>query len=300
MSKNALITNENWIPEKAESLIKKLPVAVRECAYAGEKAVREYNATRNNLAADAVKAHEKAAEICAVQFATLKRNYNPKKDEKAVCKTWGELAKDVFGISAAWFSRLSCIGERWYLSDTDTAKALREMFTPSIICELLPIKEDKALAAAIESGELHEGMSLTEVREWVDANTEHEPKVVEKLVILNPITGETKIGILSDFLADYGIDESAKIASVKTGVKDELSPTLSLEWTAHFYAWPDKRGCDVLWTHKHKTPKPSKDDRPLSYSKPEKPEDVLRHALEGMSAEDKAAFLKELTASMNK
>lgn len=300
MSTMALMSNKTGISEKADSIIKKLPANVREFAYAGETAASEYRATRNALEAQAIEAHEKAAEKCAIQFANLKKSYDPKKDEKAVCKTWGELAKEVFGVSPAWFSRLSCAGERWYIKDTDTAKAIREMFTPSIACELLPVKDDTTIQAAIDSGELSGDMTLADVREWVDGVCPKPDKVEEKVVILNPITGETKIAILSDFLADYGIDESARIASVKTGVKDELSPTLALEWTAHFYAWPDKRGCDVIWTHKHKTPRPSKDDRPFDYGKPEKPADVLRHALESMNAEDRAAFLKEVVESMKK
>lgn len=257
MSNLALMSNKTGISAKAESIIKNLPANVREFAYAGETAASEYRATRNALEAQAIEAHEKAAEKCAIQFANLKKSYDPKKDEKAVCKTWGELAREVFGVSPAWFSRLSCVGERWYTKDSETSKTLREMYTPSVVCELLPVKDDKTILEAVANGELTSDMTLSDVREWVDKVCPKPDKVEEKVVILNPDTGVRTVDVLSKFLEENGIDPDSKIASVKTGVHEELSPTLALEWTANFYRWEDNRGCDVIWTHKHKTPKPS-------------------------------------------
>lgn len=295
MSNLALMSNKTGISAKAESIIKKLPANVREFAYAGETAASEYRATRNALEAQAIEAHEKAAEKCAVQFANLKKSYDPKKDEKAVCKTWGELAKEVFGVSPAWFSRLSCAGERWYTKDTETSKTLRDMFTPSVVCELLPVKDDKTILEAVASGELTADMTLSDVREWVDRVCPKPDKVEEKVVILNPDTGVRTVAVLSKFLEENGIDPDSKIASVKTGVREELSPTLSLEWTAHFYKWEDNRGCDVIWTHKNKTPRPTEVSPDLPKTDPLA---SLRDALHrnGFSEEEIEVILKSRPA----
>ena len=103
------------------------------------------------------------------------------------------------------------------------------------------------------------------------------------------------VAVLSKFLEENGIDPDSKIASVKTGVREELSPTLSLEWTAHFYKWEDNRGCDVIWTHKNKTPRPTEVSPDLPKTDPLA---SLRDALHrnGFSEEEIEVILKSRPA----
>lgn len=224
----------------------------------------------------------RTAKAVAIDGASLKKVYQPAKSKKqrGDNPTYADIARSL-SLSPTYYSQLCSIGERIYLKDDETATALSENMTPSTLIKLLPL-EDKILSevkAGIADGSFRLDMTQKEVAEWVDERIEHLPTVEDNLVILNPLTGERIISTLSAFLDGAGLDKEWKLASHKTGQKEEIAPTLALEWTAHFYRTEDFRSMFVFWTRKHKMPKPSKES---VQNTPLNPEEVLRQSLERM------------------
>lgn len=235
----------------------------------------------------------RTAKAVAIDAASLKRVYAPAKSKKqrGDNPTYAEIAK-ALSLSPTYYSQLAEIGERIYLKDSETATALAENMSPSTLIKLIPLKDSliKEVESGLADGSFRLDMSQAEVKEWVDERIEHIPSVEDNLVILNPVTGERVTNTLSAFLDAMGLDSDNKLASVKTGQKEEIAPTLSLEWTAHFYRTDNFRSTFVFWTRKHKMPKATKtavENMPLD------PREVLKQSLEraGFSPEQINAVL---------
>lgn len=256
-------------------------------------AIAEYNRARNAAVGMIGESHESTAKTLAVQIALLKTDYKPPKGKNKGDKpTFADIAK-ALTISPTYFSQLGTIGNAIYCSSDETAHTLAEWFTPSTLIKLIPLK-DRMLGecmAGIADGSLTPDMTQQDVVKWVDERITHDAEIEPVMVIRNPITGEEVKQQLSVFLDDMGIAPESKVASSKTGVFEELSPTLKLEWTANVYLWDDKRGATVLWVRKHRIPKPAKDTADVI--PPANPIEILRQSLE-RAGYDAAAIEKVL------
>ena len=228
---------------------------------ASGRAIAEYNRVRTTAVATVGESHESTAKTLAIQIALFKSEYIPPKGKaKGDSPTYGEVAK-ALTISPTYFSQLGTIGEAVYCNESATAHTLAEWYTPSTLIKLIPLKESMLTECAkgIEDGTLTADMSQDEVKAWVDERITHEGKVEPVLVIFDPLTEERTKSTWTEFLAAHGYTDTWECATRKTGVFDEVG-TLKVEWVAHIIVAPNFKGSVVYWTHKHRIPKPTKDE----------------------------------------
>ena len=288
---NITIAPKAAIAANSYELIQKLPEAAREYAFQTGTAAAEYLAFERTVDSEKDSRRDSAAENIAIYGAKLKEAYDPKKDKEATYTTWGDFAENVLGVKAATFSRLSSVGKRFYLSTTETAEALSDMFPPFTLAELLPMPDDmKRLKEAVDGGELRPDMTQGEVREWVDANREKTAKVEKYCDIL--YNGKRINAVLLSKWEAENIPESSEYFDCKRGIGDILSDGREIMWTQRTYFRVDMTddgpmalSLSILY-HIHKTPKTGKDSP--AERKPLDPIDILRQSLKRAGYADDA------------
>lgn len=78
-------------------------------------------------------------------------------------KSVADYAEQTFGIKRANAYQLAKVGERFYLSDTDTARTAAAMLSPSCLAELTTLS-DEEIEDAIQSGDISEDSTQAELR----------------------------------------------------------------------------------------------------------------------------------------
>lgn len=138
------------------------------------------------LGNDFVRAH--ADEASKVAKARAVAIFHIAKDKEAVEKTgydsFKELSAALFSMESSTATNYRKAAERFYCN-ADAPKKLGEWYGPSALYELVRSKaSNEELAAAIERGELKEGMTSRELRAWAESRkalTEGEKSEVAKL-----------------------------------------------------------------------------------------------------------------------
>lgn len=138
------------------------------------------------LGNDFVRAH--ADEASKVAKARAVAIFHIAKDKEAVEKTgydsFKELSAALFGMEPSTATNYRKAAERFYCN-ADAPQKLGEWYGPSALYELVRSKaSNEELAAAIERGELKEGMTSRELRAWSESRkalTEGEKPEVARL-----------------------------------------------------------------------------------------------------------------------
>lgn len=278
---NITIAPKAVIAANSYDLIKKLPEAAQDFAFQTGSAAAEFLAYERTADHEKAIRRDSAAKNIAIYGAKLKTVYNPKKDQNATYTTWGDFAENVLGVASATFSRLSNVGRSFYLSETETANVLSDMFPPFTLAELLPMADNmKRLSEALEDEELRPDMTQSEVREWVDANREKTAKV-EKFADLIFLGDRENSVLLSKWETEHSAP--ADYIDRKTDLADVLPDGREIPWIQRVYFvvsvgenGPTSTAFSVLY-HVHKTPKTGKDE--AAKRKPLDPIDILRQSL---------------------
>ena len=270
MSNNAItFAGKAALDSNAHEIITNLPESARQYAFAAGSVAHDYNAFIKAVGNEAEDRRSKAAKEIAMQSALLKRNYDIKKDKNAIYTTWGEFAENVLEIASATFSRLSNVGEVFYLSKNDKEMRLCDWYPAFTLAELLPMRDNmEKVKDAMDSAELSPDMSQSDVREWVDANRTQEPKV-EKLSDFVFNGKRLNNTLLSKWEAENIPLTDFSSFDKKLDIFDKLPDGREIPWIQRIYYSVESDGdnieplaCSIIY-HAHKKPKTGKDGEPI-------------------------------------
>lgn len=245
-----------------------------------------------------VKAKTEAyARACAPLFGEIKRD---KLYEKGGFKSLEEYAAQ-FGIQKSTAYTWARVGERFFLTDEEYTRTIRDTLTVSNMAEL--INSDRIAAAkAIEEGEINENTPQATIREFASSHKlpgkGGKEKVVPTFNVFFMTPGGDKSPVIENAIKDdmYNAVAQSLAANGYAESEDAVSfTTVKLEGdkpsaSQHFIAYT-REGFTRMYEFVPYTPKRS------TVSKKGKDVSSLRDMLKAMTPEERLAFLAEIDGS---
>lgn len=111
-------------------------------------------------------------------------------------KSVAEYAEATFNIKRSMSYQLAAVGERFYNAETETAKKVAALLTPSNLSEIVKLSDDE-ISAQLENGAISENSTQSSLREVAahvkKAGSPENPKVLQQFVVDVTIYGVSTI-----------------------------------------------------------------------------------------------------------